>query len=124
MPAGKEPAGGVWDIALPRCSFLRRKVASVAPLRGLLRVGPYIEQLGMFSTPWTLSAFALTFVLLYTVLRILHNLELYRYVAENVRHLSVGDAFAATIFEVLIESNVLLSREPVPRQNGIRRESH
>jgi hypothetical protein len=28
MPAGKEPTGGVQDIAPPRCSFLRRKVAS------------------------------------------------------------------------------------------------
>jgi hypothetical protein len=86
-------------------------LANVALLRERLHVGPYIGRLGMFSSPWALGAIAIGSALLYVVLRIRHNLELYHYVAKSVHHLSIGDEFAATIFEVLIESKVLPSPE-------------
>ena len=77
-------------------------IAKIAPLRDSIGATPYIARLGIFSDAWALCAIALAALIMYVVLRILHNVELYEYIATYVKHVPVRDVTAAIIFEVVI----------------------
>lgn len=84
-------------------------------LRDLFGVPALVERLGVLSNIWLLVAIAFVAFVIYVVLRVLHNIELFEYVAGEVVHVAKRDnKMAVMILDVILPRQ----RLPLPQPQG------
>lgn len=78
-------------------------MVKIKPLREVSGLPMLTERLGLFSNVWLLLAIAFAAFVIYVVLRVLHNIQLFDYVASEVMHVpKENNQRAAVIFEVTL----------------------